>query len=589
MSGEMPASAVRNILWLLIAAALVYTLHRAYVLRIEYYDGYSYLVNARTILGDTTRYDHTRPPLLPLAELPGMLVVRASAPGSALRIVIPHCIAALTSVIVAAAVLMLFRRVFPPDLALLGTLLFVGSRFFVRYGAHVMADLMSAGCAAATIGAYLGARERPGLGGYVPGGVAFATALLTKFPLAALAPVLLAAEAWYSLRARRFETRRCAGIAVLVTTGVAVAALVQALLFVRIFGAERGLGQLAARFGPRGLRGIAAIAVAFPGESWLDWGEMALVMLGPVLPVAAAGLGVALARREDRDVTFLAWLAVLGGAIVFGIGHNEARYLLPVVPAILYFAVRALEAAGARLGRSRPVGVAAAVLVIAMLVPGLRQAWLDRDPVFLADTGRHAALHLLAARGPQGALVWHGSLHTLHPQDAVLMRADEFFNTFHFSPGAVQYFIDEPMRIMGPSPLEAADAAFVPGLRDGDVILHAAQTLYTTATVPPGGAPPMEVWRIRRLTLARDGDRFVPDGAATGVELLPVTGDERSIRAPQNLGRWRVVAFKAGEQMPRRLADVTLTAGTPVSLGPGSGDADITQIVLGTVEREVIR
>ena len=107
---------------------------------------------------------------------------------------------------------------------------------------------------------------------------------------------------------------------------------------------------------------------------------MAVVMLGPTLALAAGGLALALVQREDRDVPTVTWLAVLGGGIVFAIRHNEARYLLPVVPAVIYFAVRATEATVGALSRrgfaavSRPTArIAGIALLGAVLAPGVRR------------------------------------------------------------------------------------------------------------------------------------------------------------------------------------------------------------------------
>jgi hypothetical protein len=171
------------------------------------------------------------------------------------------------------------------------------------------------------------------------------------------------------------------------------------------------------------------------------------------------------------------------------------------------------------------------------------------------------------------------------------MPADEFFNMFHFTPQYLRYFVDQPVRFMRAPPLEPAEAARDARLADGDAVLRAPMSVYhTAASLPPAGAPPIEVWCIRRLTLVREGDRFValPSDLSSGLELGQLGGDEIAIRARDDLGGWSVQAFRAGEESPRRLGDVTLTAGTTVSLGPGSGAGDTTRIVLGSVLRDVI-
>ena len=592
-AGPKCAAWSRSVLRALIAIALLYTCHRAFVLRLEYYDGYQFLANARAMLGDPFAFDRLRPPMLSILELPAMLVVRASPPGSVVRIVLPHCLAALISIVSAAAVLRSFRKVFSRGFALFGVLLFVGGRYFVRYGAHVMADLLSAGAVVFTLSAYVAARERRSLGAYALAGMAFGIGLLTKLPLIGLGPALLAAETWYALRARELDWRRWFGLMFLGFVGAAVFLAVQAVDYVAVFG-RPGLDIVSKTFGPAGLLAAAPIANAEGNEAWHDWGSMALVMLGPTLAFAAAGLAVAIRQRQDRDVPFITCVAILGGFIVFGIGHNEARYLLPVVPAILYFAVRAVEAAteALRRGASPPwaLGLVGIALVSAVLAPGVRQAWLDRDPVFFSDLQRRAAVRLLESRRPPGRLVWGRAWHTFAPRDMALMAKDESFNTFHLAPFIIEYFVDAPVLMPGSLwRVSADDLPLDPFFEDGDALLYAARAVYQTNNFPPAGIPPVEIWQISRETLARDGNRFVSSTTPMSLELQTSPNGERALRAQGDLGRWSVLAVPAGGAAPRRLADVTFEAGRPVSLGPGSRDLEIDQLVMANVQREVLR
>jgi hypothetical protein len=577
----------------LIAIALLYTCHRAFALRLEYYDGYQFLADARAMLGDPFTFDRYRPPMLSILELPAMFVVRASPPGSVMRIVLPHCLAALISILAAAALLWTFRKVFPPGFALFGLLLFVGGRYFVRYGAHVMADLLSAGAAAVTVGAYMAARERRTLGAYARGGVVFGFGLLTKLPLIGLGPALLAAEFWYALRARKLDWRRWFGLALLGIVGAVVFLAVQAVVFVAVFG-RPALHMLNETFGPAGLLAAAPLANAERGEAWHDWVPMALVMLGPTLALAAGGLALALRQRQHRDVPFVTCLVFLGGFIVFGIGHNEARYLLPVVPAILYFGVRAVEAATEVLRRAawrpRTLGIAGLALVVTVLAPGVRQAWLDRDPVFFSDLQRRASVRLLESRRTPGRLVWAGAWHTFAPAEMALMPKDESFNTFHLTPFIVEYFIDAPvLKSHSFWGVAAADLPLDPFLEDGDALLVAARAAYQTNNFPPAGVPPVEVWQIRRMAFVRDADRFISKRAPIPLELQTLPTGELTLRAQEDLGRWSVLALLAGGAAPRRLADVTIEAGRPVSLGPGWDDVEIDQLIMASVQREIVR
>src|SRR5262249_55744651 len=157
--------------------------------------------------------------------------------------------------------------------------------------------------------------------------------------------------------------------------------------------------------------GATVMAAVESGESWRDWGPMAVVMLGPTLALAAGGLVLALVQREDRDVAMVTWLVVVGGGVVFCLRPNEPPYLLPAVPALICSAVRAVEAAVGALSRrgvaaSLTARIAGIALLVAVMAPGVRQAWLDRDPIFLSDVERRAALQMLASRRSPGRLVW---------------------------------------------------------------------------------------------------------------------------------------------------------------------------------------
>src|SRR4030095_8663496 len=124
-----------------------------------------------------------RPPLVPILQTPAMAIVRASPPADPVRLLAPHLTGALVSILSAGGVSGLFTRTAGLTLALLGTLLFASTRYFVHYGPHVMADLPSAGWAAATIALYLRARERKTTSASVLCGLALGFRVLTQEPL----------------------------------------------------------------------------------------------------------------------------------------------------------------------------------------------------------------------------------------------------------------------------------------------------------------------------------------------------------------------------------------------------------------------
>src|SRR3989454_2966536 len=206
----------RCVLTGLVGLACVYTLHRAVVLRIEYYDGYDFLKNARALLHDPlAHYWLLRPPMVSLLQLPAVAIGRASAPGAAVRLVVPHVTAALLAILTAGAVCWVLLRPVGPTLALLGALLFVSTPYFIHYAPYVMGDLPSAGLAASAVALYTSVRAAHGRTSWVRHGmcgVALACAVLSNFRLATLWFALAAAELWYGVRRRRVDTRAWPGL-----------------------------------------------------------------------------------------------------------------------------------------------------------------------------------------------------------------------------------------------------------------------------------------------------------------------------------------------------------------------------------------
>jgi hypothetical protein len=552
---------------LALALVLVHPVYRAFHLGVEYFDGYDYLRSARALVGDPLlEYQPLRPPFVALVQTPAMAIVRASSPADPIRLIAPHLTAAAVSILSAGAVLWLFARVFGTTLALLGALLFATTRYFVHYAPHVMADLPSAGWAAATFALYLRARERRSDGAFALCGIALGCSVLTKYPLFVLGGALLLSELWLTLLSRRFDWRTWRGVVIACALGATFFFAVQLLLMWIVSGPQ--VFQLFAstfRQMPK-MTGAGEV----PGESWLDYGPMTASMLSlPTLLLAGAGVLLAFFRREARDVPCLAALAVTGGTTLFVLTHTEARYLLPAVPFLLYFALCALEACADFARRRWPTWGAArrgAVIAIgglwlaAALRVGLHQAWLEEDPLYRADLERRAAEKLLAARGPEGRLLWHGFWRTLHTGWAGRLPHDEFFGIFHFPEFAIPYFLDRRIDPGPPRwPTNPDKLALV--LRDGDAVLRTSDNYYDARLVLRG-EPPMEVWSARSLRFRAESAHEFVATADPGLRIR-LQPDGGALSASPLSGRWQILIRSAWEAPPRFAGTAVLTPGQP--------------------------
>jgi hypothetical protein len=326
-----------------------------------------------------------------------------------------------------------------------------------------------------------------------------------------------------------------------------------------------------------------------PGELWLDHGPMAVVMMSlPTLLLAGLGLGIAAWNQQTRDVACAAALAMTVGTTLFLFGHTEARYLLPAVPFLIYFALRSVEAfwrfaqphwpAWDGLRRAA-VMAAGALLLAAALRVGVYQAILEEDPLYRADLERRAAERMLAARGPEGRLLWYGSWATFHTRWAgLVLPHDEFFGIFHFPEFAVPYFID---RGLDPAPArwprDPDKLALV--LKDGDAVLRNSNR-YGYATSGPRFEPPMEVWSARSLRFRAESDLEFSAVGDSGLRIrLQPDGQGGAISASPLSGRWQILVRSAPDAARRLAGSVTLTPGAPGEL-PMRGRGPVREIEL---------
>jgi hypothetical protein len=472
----------------LCALAALLALHRATQVRIEYYDGHAYLNNAHRMAGNKSlSFDRTRPPLTSLLQVPAALLAKAGPPAGVRHALGPHLTATLVALASALAVFFLLRQGgFPGPLALVGLLFLLWGRLFVRYASLTMADLPSVGAVALALGLYLRAVQHRRLTDYLWCGLAVGLAGACKFPLLVLGAVPVATELMLLIRQRAWSGRRLVSLVLLcLAAGVSFVA-VAGLCFKLAFGSPL----------PPAIRSLwghfdVLVPAAMAGESRVDL----LVMLPeaaawPVLALGLVGLALAVRRPRDTDLAMLAALVILGLAFGKSMAHNETRYLYPLLPVLLYFAVRGLAWMVDRLPAAHERGLLMVSVSLMSLWGGLQQAWADADPVFFADTQRKSLLALLEARKPGGRLLWLRDFTCLYPQRRLPMPHDEYFDSFHANRNSLGHLLAEPLL-----PLATFRDA-----RDGDAALEPGPLCYSL-TLPSTPAAPWRVSAVRRRPL----------------------------------------------------------------------------------------
>jgi hypothetical protein len=482
----------------LCALAGAYTLYRGAVVTLEYFDGYQFLAIATRLAGDRSMgsFKLQRPPLLGLLDLPAVWLAQRGAPANLGYTLGPHLTAAVLAVLAAATLFYVYSAALDRRLALLGVALFVTGRLFVRYGSLTMADLLSMAFGALAVGLHVRSMNRPAWTRDALVGVAIGLGATTKYPLLLMGAVVLLSEVLVALKRRRFPARRMLGLVVSGVTSAVTLVTVLALAY----GVAMGSHDLARL--PLAIREAFTLAMdlarALPGETrWDNTVMIAATTAWPILALVAVGLAALVKDRKERDLPFLAWLVGLGGIFIATIGHNECRYLLPAIPALLYFAVRGAEELLRRAPTPAAAGAGVVALVLAGAWGGARQAWADADPAFRADTPRRAALAMIQLRRPGGQPRWMGPFSCIYPVRRVELPRDEFFDSFNFYGPSMMYFLGQPTTVI-PSLLAAGDgdAVVVPGPNCNGLALPAT---------PPR---PWTVYGVRRRALVPQGLSF---------------------------------------------------------------------------------
>jgi hypothetical protein len=534
-----------------------YTLYRGAVVTLEYFDGYQFLGTTRRLAGDRTIGEFTlmRPPLLALLDLPAFWLAQRGATANLGYTLFPHLTAALLALFSAWTLFYVYTAALEWRLALLGGTLFVTSRMFLRYGSLTMSDLLSMAFGALAVGLHVRSMNRPTWTRDVLVGVAIGLGATAKYPLLLTGGVVALSEALVAWKRRRLPVRRLIGLA---TSGLSSAVTLVALLALA-YGLGRGAKQLgglvqAIRVGFTA--GTAAVR-ALAGETrWDNAVMIAATTAWPILVLAVVGLVVLVKDREERDLPFLSWLLGLGGILIATIGHNEVRYLLPAVPALLYFAVRGAEALLRRAPTPAAVGAGVVALALACCWGGARQVRADADPAFRADTARRATLALHQLRRPGGHLRWIGGFSCIYPATRVELPRDEFFDAFNFHGPQMLYF-GEPANPI-PSLLFADD---------GDAVVDAGPNCNGLA-LPAAPPRPWAVQGVRRRPLVAQGLTFTtPEkdvalsvfGGTAGV-FLRVTATP-----PAPTGTQRLLVVR--DPGARLVGPVPLEVGGQVALG----------------------
>lgn len=482
-----------------IGLLLTIALARALTLPDDWYDAYECRQGGRALIG-----------LAPWAGVPvyrSPLFLIVCALGEACGPRAGWLAPALLSVLGYAALLagcgLLARRLgAPPWAAALLALLAGLDRLAALYAPFGLPDVAAAGACALVLAGAAAPGDGPWPARPVRVGLALGLATLCRQNVGLVGLALLVAVMPFPrpdgpLRPRGSLVR----LAVVAAVGAGLYLLVTTLLFAWARG-DLGAGWEAhaeyLRF--QALQSAENRARYGPLRGWL-FSLRALAVASPVLlGLACVGLRAAARERRPAARAPLAWLAVQVATLELLVGHGEARYGMPLVPALVGVGALVLARRG-----SRPGWLPLALTVI---LPGLTLALgapyeLRRllDPVHRGSFSREVAAAARAAVGSEGRFLYtttwpYGVFPRVLVDPATPYPGDPWHGILHLGPTTLSYHLRAPVVMLSELGAGLRDPArlreFVRtarGFRPGDVLLVGEPRVCLTTTLaddPPG-------------------------------------------------------------------------------------------------------
>jgi hypothetical protein len=284
-------------------------------------------------------------------------------------------------------------------------------------------------------------------------------------------------------------------------------------------------------------------ANAFPSDPlWEYASELAFLVSVPLLVVAAIGAVWACRRWTHGDLLHLLWLAVFLGVMTFRVPHKEARYLLPILPSLVFLQLRGFEAlhlAIARTTRRWAMGASAA-LSVALSVPaawaGVSEGLRFADPVYRGPFLPDIAHWIREKLQPDGRVVMTGCwVFNMYAKDPVVMPTDEYNHLHHLNHTSFEYYLDHRVE-------EAAvPATNSPGIADafprGGAIIRLPPFFFDANAKAQIPEPPLglSVDRIQRLTL-----RALPAPSPDETTYAAADGKPLAVLTRPDGGTWQV-------------------------------------------------
>lgn len=222
----------------------------------------------------------------------------------------------------------------------------------------------------------------------------------------------------------------------------------------------------------------------------------------PVAVMAIVGAIIGVTRKRLHARFHSVWLFLFVTFMAYAIGHKEARYLLPAIPAFYFLVGMALEEGFKYLKKP-----AARMALIALTVAwpsylAIGECIRYNDPVYSKPFQSEVSLYA-ADLAQSNRMIWIGTMYSVNPKDYLFDAQDEFTSIYHFASHVVTYYTQKrvynaafPIIYRDKNWTTHLDPRAVVQLNDGDVLIVNAETFSNAANVP-AQRQPIVVQRVK--------------------------------------------------------------------------------------------
>jgi hypothetical protein len=474
----------------------------AWRLRIDYSDTFAIFGNARriaTLNGDS--YEPSRALFMPLL-LSSIFIFEGKGLGPEGALITSHLLAAALYGLLLLTVFRLFRMRLAEVPALLGTLLLALNPLILHMAPMAKEDLPATLFITAAFYFYLRAADSRRKREFILSGLLAWAAIATRHNLIPAFFLVVAANELLS-RQTRLGWK---GPGFFFLKGELVNAKILALLILPValfLLAPSVIYPLLGRtlWGDGHKKFLAEMFAQFSGlppqDGWQNYVFVFKAATLPVLGCAAVGMIGCWRRRERGALLFALWLGVVFILQTYVVAYKEARFLLPMFPAMYFFAAHGLQRGGEWLAnrvRSPRQDTLACVLGLTLIMAlpvgnAAREFLRFSDPVYTVNFQKEVSEYAANLAGDRGRLCWFGPEYPLHPEDYFFDEDDEYTSLYHFHSHVVEFYTGR----------KVLRANHPRALQDGCVVIwNSERATYQTRNLPTDLLP-LEVRRLRMM------------------------------------------------------------------------------------------